>query len=298
MIGGHPWFAATLELSGRLPGRSIALPTVRQAIATRTANPAALRRRSPPAFFALVFVLSVPFWLLGARINREVFAGIPITAVMVICPVIAASLLAYQEDKAAGVAGLVKRCFDYRRIRPLAWYMPILLLMPAVAILTFALMRGLQMSVPAPRVSLLVAAILFIIFFLGSLGEEAGWMGYAIDPMQERWGALPAGILLGLVWSAWHLIPLVQIGRTPEWIAWWTLFTVASRVLVVWLYNNTNRSVFAAILFHTLMNLSYALFPIDGSHFDYQIAGLITAIVATIVTVVWGPRTLAHARPR
>jgi membrane protease YdiL (CAAX protease family) len=105
-------------------------------------------------------------------------------------------------------------------------------------------------------------------FFVGALGEELGWSGYAIDPMQERWGALQAGILLGLVWAAWHVIALIQAHRSAAWIAWWCLGTVTMRVVIVWLYNGTGKSVFAVSLFHAIGNVSWQLFPVHGSYFD------------------------------
>ena len=36
------------------------------------------------------------------------------------------------------------------------------------------------------------------------------------------------------------------------------------------------------------------LFPIYGSHFDMRLGGLVMAFAAAVVTVVWGPRTLAR----
>jgi hypothetical protein len=99
--------------------------------------------------------------------------------------------------------------------------------------------------------------------------------------------------LLRLVWATWHIAPLVQAHRPPTWIAWWCLFTVASRVLIVWLYNNTGKSVFAAALYHAVSNVSTILFH---SYYDPRITGLIVAFAATIVIVVWGPRTLAQYR--
>jgi membrane protease YdiL (CAAX protease family) len=112
--------------------------------------------------------------------------------------------------------------------------------------------------------------------------------------MQHRWNALEASIVLGLVRAAWHIVPLTQADRSPGWIAWWSLATVASRVLIVWLYNNTGRSVFAASLFHGLSNLSWLLFPNYGSHYDPRISAPIIALAAAIVAIVWGPRTLAR----
>lgn len=83
------------------------------------------------------------------------------------------------------------------------------------------------------------------------------------------------------------------------WIAWWCVYALSSRVLIVWLYNNTNGSVFAVALFHATLNLAYMLFPIYGSHFDMRIGGLLTAFAAAAVTVAWGPGTLTrHARIR
>ncbi len=69
-------------------------------------------------------------------------------------------------------------------------------------------------------------------------------------------------------------------------------------MLYVWLYNNTGKSVFAAALFHDTLNVSWQLFPNSGSHYDPRIAGLIIAVVTAVVTVVWGPRTLARHSDR
>jgi hypothetical protein len=124
-------------------------------------------------------------------------------------------------------------------------------------------------------------------FFLAALGEELGWSGYIIDPMQDRWGALPAAIFLGLLWAIWHIVPLVQAHRSPIWIAWWSLGTVAARILIVWLYNNMGKSVFAATAFHTMMNISWQLFPINGSYFDPRINGLMMVVAAAFVIAVW-----------
>ena len=153
--------------------------------------------------------------------------------------------------------------------------------------------RGLP-GMRAPQFPVMWGGVMFVAFFVAALGEELSWSGYVIDPKQYRWGALRASILLGLMWAAWHIVPLMQAHRSPAWIAWWCLSTVAARILIVWLYNNTGKSVFAAALFHGMINVTYFLFPIDGSHYDPRIAGLIITFVAVIVVVVWRPRTLAR----
>lgn len=110
-------------------------------------------------------------------------------------------------------------------------------------------------------------------------------------------GALAASTMLGLVWAALHYIPLLQVGRSAAWIAWGSLGTVAMRVVMVWLYNNTGRSVFAVTLFHAMSNLAWQLFPVQGSYFDPRIHGLIFAVIAAAVAIIWGPRTLSRVVP-
>ena len=245
--------------------------------------------RSPLRFFVLVFALSIPIWLIQPR-------DWPISA-SVGAPLIAALILVYREEGGGGVRRLLSRVFDQRRIRKGIWYGPIILLMPVIYLLTYGVMSLMGLPLPdEPYFPFLMIPLLFVLFFILAIGEEVGWTGYATDPLQDRWSALTTGIILGLVTALWHFVPLIQMGRTPIWIAWWSLGSISIRILTVWLYNNTGRSLFAGIVFHAMNNLSFALFPNYGSHWDPAVAGVITAIVAVIVAFLWGSRTLARYR--
>jgi uncharacterized protein len=164
-------------------------------------------------------------------------------------------------------------------------------------LLSYLIVRLIGLPFPdEPYFPLLLIPLLFVLFFIFAIGEEVGWTGYVTDPLQDRWSALTSSIVLGLVTAIWHSVPLIQMGRTPIWIAWWSVSAVSIRLLTVWLYNSTGKSLFAAIVFHSMNNLSFALFPNYGSHWDPAVAGVITAIVAVIVTFLWGSRTLARYR--
>ena len=254
------------------------------------ARPILNNRRSPLKFFALVFALSVPFWLLGAVTDVQLMPTLPVSALMAFCPMLAALILVYRENKTEGVKALLKRSFDYKRITAKVWYVPIVFLMPGIVVLSYGVMRLTGSALATPQFSVLAALVIFLAFFIGALGEELGWSGYITDPLQARWNALQASLLLGSVWAVWHFVPLMQAHRSPEWIAWWSLGTLALRVLMVWLYNNTGRSVFGMALFHAMINVCWFLAPV----FFPSIAGLITAFVAAIVTVIWGPHTLTR----
>ena len=250
--------------------------------------------RSPLKFFLLVFAFSVPFWLIGAVTDLQLMPGLSVSALMAFCPMVAALMRVHRESGASGVTELLRRSFDFERIRAKRWYAPILLLMAGVDVAVYGLMRWMDMPLPAPQIGVFAAPLMFLGFFVAALGEELGWSGYITDPMQDRWSALQTGVLLGLVGVLWHIVPLLLVHRSPSWIAWWCLYAVAARILIVWLYNNTGKSVFAVALFHATLNLAWMLFPVDGSHFDMRLGGLVMAAIAVTVTVVWGPQTLAR----
>jgi len=189
---------------------------------------------------------------------------------------------------------LLERAFDYKRITAKIWYIPMILLMPVATVLSYILMRILEMPLPAPVFPVLPALIMFAVFFIAALGEELGWSGYATDPIQGRSSALMAGIVLGLVWAVWHAIPLLQVGRSVSWVGWWCLGTVAYRIILIWLYNKTGKSVFATAIFHAMINLCWQSFPNQGSHYDPQITSLIAALFAIVIILAYSPMMLSR----
>lgn len=255
--------------------------------------------RSFQMYLLLVIALSVPFWLIGAVAGQRLPlpVNLPLSALMAVCPLGAAVLLVYRDAGRTGVRRLLEDVVDYRRLKPKIWYVPCLALIPGIYLLSYGVMRLLVRPLPEPHISLLAIPLLFIGFFVAAACEEAGWTGYAVDPLRARWSALATGIVLGAVWGAWHVIPDIQAHESVAWIVWQRgVYDVALRVLLVWLYSNTGRAVLAAVLAHDTDNVSWALFPNNGSHYDPAIAGPITAVVALIVALLWGSRTLARYR--
>jgi membrane protease YdiL (CAAX protease family) len=249
-------------------------------------------------FVLLVVVLSVPFWLAGAAFEPGLPLPfkLPVGALMFVCPLIAALFLVYREEGTRGVRRLLQRVFDYRRIRPRIWLLPIFLLLPVIYLLSYWAMRLMGRQLPEPEISILSALVLFALFFVTGACEETGWSGYATDPLQERLGALGTALILGAVWALWHVVPNVQAGRDWEWIAGQVFYTVALRVLIVWVYNNTAGAVLAAAMMHAMDNVSAFSFPNNGSHYDPIVVGAITTLVAMSVVYLWGPKTLARFR--
>jgi uncharacterized protein len=247
-------------------------------------------------FFALVFALSIPFWILGAvaeDMTKILPIKLPISALMAFCPLIAAAILVYKKQKKQGVKELLKLSFDFKKIKNKKWYIPVVFLMPVIAILSYWYMKMTGRILPEPSISLLFVFIFFFIFFIGAIGEEVGWSGYIIDPLQNRYGAFNASIIAGIVWAIWHIIPHTQTHQTPIWIVWQCIGTVFLRIIMVWIFNNTGKSVFAMVLFHTMINISPYLIPDYGSHYDPFIFAVLLIITASAITFLWGTKTLA-----
>src|ERR1700733_12017469 len=137
-------------------------------------NTITARDRSPLKFFLVVFALSMPFWLAGLFIPFQPLPGLPVSSLMFFCPVTAALILVYKEKKTAGVTELLRRSFDYQRIKPNIWYAPIVLMMPAVMVLSYGLMRLMGVQLPTPEFSVLAALVMLLGFFIAALGGELG----------------------------------------------------------------------------------------------------------------------------
>jgi membrane protease YdiL (CAAX protease family) len=261
-------------------------------------------KRSLLTFLVLVFLLSLPIWVLGPAAERflpeELTANLPVSSLMFFVPASAALILVRREGGSGAGRKLLKRALDYRRIRRKIWYVPILLLWPAMMVLEYGLVELMAVPLSDPRLPGLMLPVSFAVFFIAALGEEVGWQGYAMDPLQDRWGALTASIVVGIVWAAWHCVPFIQMDRTPAWIACQGASIVVARILTVWIYNNTGKSLFAATLFHAMNNVATVLLPSYGWHYDPSVGLVITVVAAAVITFLWGPETLArfrYARP-
>lgn len=258
-------------------------------------------KNSPLTFFFLVYILTIPFWLLSTVIKAEGLPdNLPITDVgATFVPLIAAAILVYRQEKSDGVKRLLSKTFDFKKIKNKAWYFPAILLLPFLDAMAYWLMRLIGLPVPSAWVIPAAAPLIFLAFFIAAAGEELGYMGYAIDPLQERWGALKAGLLMGLIHAIWHYPSMLELGQTLPLMVWGTLFTIGIRIIILWLYNNTGKSVFIAILVHAIGNTARSIFPGGRAAFELGNAAVGYSLVvaaAIVVAFLWKPQTLSQFR--
>ncbi len=259
-------------------------------------------------FFLLIFLISAPLWLVGVLMNQTLPKDAPLYIpvnllwhiALAFIPMVAALALVYRSLGWTGAKNLLKRPFDYKRIKQKSWYIFILLFFPLLMLLEYGLLAFTGAALPnLLQLSILLAPALFFVFFAAGIGEELGWTGYALDPLQSRWNALAAAVFLGVVSAAFHFVPLIIDGHAPAWIAWHMAHMIPYRVLLVWIYNCTSRSMFAVVAFHSASNIGEVVWPFyNAEGYDPFITTALLTAAALAVVFLWGPRTLAHYRFR
>ena len=177
-------------------------------------------------------------------------------------PALSAILLTYLTQGPEGRRDYWCRVIDLKRVGA-RWYAVIFLLPPVycgLAVLTGVLTGGGLPSFETATdfLSNPVKILPFAIFtlFYGPIPEELGWRGYALDRLQEKWSALTSSLILGAVWSLWHLpmffmkgglvSEVFPIGSLHFWLAFGPGI-LAEAIIMTWIYNNTRRSTLSAI---------------------------------------------------
>ena len=248
------------------------------------------------SFFVLTFIFTLPAYILVALTGLNiilspemVFAFIPLA---VIAPICAALVLTYRISGRIGVKKLLKRSFDYKRVKNKKWFWPTILIMPLLISLVFGVSSLLELELLPARMPLIAAPIALIMFFLAALFENIGWMGYAFEPMSNRWGLFKSTLLLGVIWGLWHVPMYIFAIPEPEMIVAQVIVLIALRFIIVWLYSNTGKSVFIAILFHAIYDVCIIVIPIN-----IVVTAIIMSISAALIFYFWSRNQKAAVTP-
>ena len=92
-----------------------------------------------------------------------------------------------------------------------------------------------------------------------ALGEEIGWRGFLAPRMTQSLGFTWSAIIVGLIWTAWHL-PLLLFADYNNGTPWWiglscfAVMVVSISVMMTWIRLKSN-SVWPCAILHASHNL-------------------------------------------
>lgn len=262
--------------------------------------------------FGLLFLGLAPLYLYHlnlAKLNASTAGAPPIALVGILftayTPTIAALLIAWRFPAAGGVRRLLKQVTRWRV--HVGWYLvallgpiPLLLLADLIYVLLGGAAPKQWLALPSGTAEGGLSAGLFTLgaIIAGALGEEFGWRGIGQARFQTGIGALAAAIVIGLLWSTWHLWPVAVPGGLSLFS--WTDFPqtylrlTSTAVLYAWLYNSTRGSLLLVLVAHGAFNLDSSIVqtPASDVHTIPIIVAILHCLAAAVVIVATYPRTL------
>jgi membrane protease YdiL (CAAX protease family) len=134
--------------------------------------------------------------------------------------------------------------------------------------------------------------ITFILFLLGSFGEEPGWRGFALPKLQKKFKPFVATLILTGFWWIWHIptywtLPISI--ATREQFGFLVAFGIQSGVLLAlgimcaWVFNGSKGSVLMPVLLHAGWNICSLAISQEASTFLLPLF-LITALIVSFTT--------------
>jgi membrane protease YdiL (CAAX protease family) len=238
-----------------------------------------IKKHAVLIYFVVVFVIS---W--GGNLAVIGPGGYPGTAQQIeaLTPLMVLTLLGGPSVAGILMTGLVYgsaglRAFLARLLRwrvGAGWYGVALLTAP---LLMTGILLTLSLFSPAFLPAIItaddkVALLMFGIPVALSAGifEELGWTGFAIPELRRRYNVLTTGLIVGVLWAIWHLLPgywLSGLVSGPLALTSYMLdpflFLVLFRVLMVWVYDHTD-SLLVAMLMHVSLTGSARMLGAAG----------------------------------
>lgn len=195
-----------------------------------------------------------------------------------------------------GVAGLRKLVGQLTRWRVrLNWYLVAFLLPPVlivIAIVIFTQLDDVSLSANWQGLSSIGNLLFWVLvgrmLLGGGLGEELGWRGFALPRLQQQYSPVWATLIIGVVWTLWHL-PGNLASSSPgiNFIAQ-LLLTVSLSFVFTWVYNGTKGSALLVTLMHGAFNgfntfFERQLFPVLLDEDGWLIIYILLLVVVGVV---------------
>jgi uncharacterized protein len=263
-----------------------------------------------------------PTYFDAVRVSHAVPGAIPAVLLLLLqpwTPSIAAFLLCIFVIKRGSAADLLSRFKPWRGVTwqhaLISWALAfgvavILCLLRALARYYLLPEASFEWLMPdfGPTFWMTLFATMF--FDGGGLAEEAGWRGFAAPLLLSKYSPLKAAIILGVIWSAWH-IPVKfdelfsGFAKFAVFYLNFTFFTICLTIIIMYFSNRVGGSALMGVMLHGMSNDAIRLsgripnLNILSTNADpgiislYIYGGTIGTMIVAIVLVVISKGTLA-----
>jgi membrane protease YdiL (CAAX protease family) len=256
------------------------------------------------AFFWMLLILfgAIVAGALHVDVNAQPWTVWIVTILGSWMPSLSAAIVVRATQGPEAVAGLFARLVCFKL--PVRWYLASLIPLGAVALAVL----GYRLSGGAPEGNTPLTFpiwfhLLVINLLTGPTGEEPGWRGFALPRLLERYSPLKAGLVLGLMWSFWHLMMwLVASGYSGTtllvYILEFTVTIVALNLLMVWIYQHVPDSLAPMVGTHFAFNFGAELvFPgALGLGTRLPLFGWLAGASVLVAVIVWVLQAAQPAR--
>lgn len=140
----------------------------------------------------------------------------------------------------------------------------------------------------------------FVTLLINAIGIEAGLRGFALPWLLQRFNALIASVILGVIWAIWTLPQLLFPGSTISMFAifMYVPALVVFSVLLTYVYNSTNGSVLVVALLSASIQNVVGYSALEAPSLAMQLIILaVWAIPALTITHLYGDERLAERLP-
>ncbi len=244
-------------------------------------------------FFLLTFVVTWAVWVPRAAGVEVGVLGQLWTWIPAIAAILAAALTGGRRAIRQLLAALVRWRVGW-------WWYALVIAAPAVfaAVVAgvYALLGGSwAVGFPAATTGLASLAVYLVVLTLtDGVGEELGWRGFALPRLLQRYSALVASVVLGVLWGLWHLPLIYTEGKALFGHPVWLLLAdiVAKSILFTWVFLRTRASVLIAALLHATTNLFVVSPTVASAGGDLLLPALAIAakwLLVVVIVLVSGP---------
>ena len=179
-----------------------------------------------------------------------------------------------------------------------SWYAPLLIAPLAVSVVLAVLAQVSPRFTPGivTASDKTTPLVLFLVVAFGTFVEELGWTGFATRRLRGRASFLTQGVMIGLLWGAWHFMGDLTGSRAaygdlfvPHFLAFWLVPLTAFRVLIVWVYDHTESLLLTQLMHASYSPFLFVLGPAGlsaGEALTYEAAFTAVLCLVTLVVVV------------